>query len=208
MSAETELMQTIREKYGDAIAAACASSPIPPALLAGLIANESGGIAGATRLETNVLLQLWDVMAGRKAAYGSIGQQDLTRFLMGSVSMMGGLDRILIAAVTQFDSLARSWGLTQIMGYNALGRGFAPSQLAEPARNLRIAVILLKEFVDRFHLDLVNGGYADLLHCWNTGHPSGTTADPAYTANGLRRAVLYSQLSGDPTIILPPAVNA
>lgn len=47
--ANTPLMQKIRSAWGDAIVLACAASSVPPSFLAALIANESGGNAGAHR---------------------------------------------------------------------------------------------------------------------------------------------------------------
>ena len=185
------MMQQIHTKCGDAIARATAGTAIPPEFLAALIANESGGDSNAKRFESNVLLDLWAVLAGRKAAFGSIGAADLAGFLTNSVSLLGGAGGALRSAVQQLDGLATSWGLTQIMGYNALGRGVLPASLADPGTNLRIAVAMLREFVKRFSLpqdDLTEA----LFRCWNTGHPSGVTADPNYVHNGLARIQLYA----------------
>ena len=59
---ETALMQLIHDQYGAAIATACASSSVPPAFLAALIANESGGNPNAQRFEPAMFLQIAQVM--------------------------------------------------------------------------------------------------------------------------------------------------
>jgi hypothetical protein len=67
MTPDETLMSLIRQKWGTMIALAVASSSVPAAFLAALIAGESGGNAEATRYEPEVYKRLavkehaWDV---------------------------------------------------------------------------------------------------------------------------------------------------
>src|SRR5216684_9160825 len=80
---EQELMQFVKSVWYTTIMGACEASSIPPAFLAALIAGESGGKNDAKRFEPAVLHALWEVLLGRKAAFGSIGRADLVAFVSG-----------------------------------------------------------------------------------------------------------------------------
>ena len=82
---------------------------------------------------------------------------------------------------------ATSWGLTQIMGENYPG---PPAMLADPATNLTCSCRLLSQFAEHFGLDLTKD-FESLFRCWNGGHPTAETYDPAYVPNGLARMELY-----------------
>ena len=58
-----------------------AASSVPASFLGALVANESGGNVLAKRFEPAVLAHLWEVLLGRKAAYGTIGRTDLVAFV-------------------------------------------------------------------------------------------------------------------------------
>ena len=205
-------MQNIRAQWGDAIVMACAASSVPPSFLAALIANESGGNAGAHRFEKGVLDSLWEVLLGRAAAYGSLQRDDLLRFMLSPYSQNGaapgpGPATALVAVVTgsmlRLDGLATSYGLTQVMGYEAIAfhlDGFA--RLADPAGELPITLNMLADFARRFGLDLSASSSAaagELFDCWNSGRPHAPTADPQYIPNGLARMQIYQQLSAPAT---------
>ena len=77
---DQELMQSIKTKWGALIDAACKHSSVPPAFLAALVANESGGNPDAKRFEPGVLAQLFAVLLNRKAFYGSIARENIIAF--------------------------------------------------------------------------------------------------------------------------------
>jgi hypothetical protein len=179
------LMTSIRAKWGAAITAACASSSVKPEFLAALIANESGGNPDAKRFEKNVLAQLWEVLQGRQAAFGSIGRNDLILHCSA----------VTLNALTQIDQLATSWGLTQIMGYETIALGVPISTLQSAAPSLPQACRMLGEFAERYQFDVASD-FTDLFNCWNTGRPKNmaATTDARYIPNGLARAQIYAGL--------------
>jgi len=207
---ETELMQSIKAKYGAAIAAAVAggasampASSVPPSFLAALIANESGGDANARRFEPGVLSALWQVLLGRKAAYGSIGARDLIQFLTGgAAASMVAAQSLPADAFQRLDALATSWGLTQIMGYEVLMLQYSAIfsavvrgtvSLKDTDLSLRLTIKMLADFAQRWNLSLSTD--ADrLFDCWNTGRPHAVTADPNYIPQGLARMKIYEAL--------------
>jgi len=199
---DLDLMKQVFVKAnGGRIRVACRASSIPENFLAALVAGESGGDFNAKRFEPAVFTHLWEVCVGRKAAYGSIGGRDLLLYVMPkSVSELrsdGATTATISDAVTiamqRLDSLATSWGLTQIMGYNVLEVGKTVDTLRDPDGNLNFAIAMLTRFAARFHLD-VTKDFADLFRCWNTGQPDGKTFDPNYVINGLNRMAVWPQV--------------
>lgn len=188
------LMQGIKTRWGALLLAVCASSSCPPALLAALIANESGGDPESKRFEPAVLGSLWNVLMARKPAYGAIGRQDLLTYLSaGHVLSPPLTGDVGIYAMQSLDALATSWGLTQIMGYHAFDLSLAIAMLQTAEGNLRGALKLLTQFATRFSLEY-DADAADIFRCWNTGVPDGKTYDPQYVPNGLQRVKLYEEL--------------
>ena len=197
--ANTALMTRIRAAWGDAIVLACASSSVPPSFLAALIANESGGNASAHRFEKGVLDSLWEVLLGRAPAYGSLKRNDLVQFLLALDSSLapgaGAPEAGLTRSMLRLDSLATSYGLTQVMGYEAIAFHLdGVARLADPAGELPITLNMLADFAHRFGLDLA-ADFPELFDCWNTGRPHHPTADPQYIPNGLARKAIYETLS-------------
>ena len=191
-------MQSIKNQWGATIKAACAMSSVPAAFLAALIANESGGDPNARRFEKNVLLALWEVLLGRKEAYGSIDRARLVGFVSGHQTQPAAVPTSLPADTYQrLDSLATSWGLTQIMGYNAMDAGI--DRLKHPTASLWQTTKLLAQFAHRFQLDPATD-FPPLFACWNTGQPDPTrTFDPNYVANGESRMKIYADLIANDT---------
>lgn len=203
---DAELMQAIRAKYGAFIDAAVKGTPFPAALVAALVANESGLNEQAARFEHKVLGDLAQVIIGHKAAYGSIGAQDLTDWIAGVNMSPGNGSRLSpqAAVVLAMVNLATSWGPTQIMGYHALADGFLLSELTWLRTHFHRAVGMLEDFRKRFDLpgEPVAGqtvalasssaDYSSYFHCWNAGSPGAPTFDPDYTAKGLQRMRIYS----------------
>jgi hypothetical protein len=205
---DLELMQRIKANYGAAIATATQASSVKPSLVAALVANESGGRSDAKRFEPAVLAALWEVLLGRKAAYGSIGAADLIQFVTrDAAAALRAAQSLPTDAFQRLDALATSWGLTQIMGYEVLDRTSTPGgrwlnsasgidtfvAFAAPDASLPVTVKMLAQFAGRWELSLADDA-AELLNCWNTGRPHAQTADPNYVPNGLARMKLYESL--------------
>lgn len=195
---ELELMQSIKEDYGMAIENICHTSSLPPAFLAALIANESGGDPNAKRFEPHVLAALWEVLLGRTANYGSIGGQDLLQYICKLTETPPRVPQSLPTdAFSRLDALATSWGLTQILGYEIFAFStLIPDvgKLQTTQGNLGTAVMMLAQFAERWQLDLATD-FQQLFDAWNTGRPHAQTADPEYIPNGLVRMAIYEGLA-------------
>ncbi|PYV30093.1 MAG: hypothetical protein DMG22_21440 [Acidobacteria bacterium] len=178
---EAALMARLHQSLGQAFARATAATRLPPAFLAALVANESGGRGNASRFEQAVYGALQMVRQGRRPRYGGFIREQLQDKTPGELR-----------------ALATSWGLTQIMGFNAAARGiavgFTGESLLDHETHLALAVQMLSEFAERFKLDLARD-FAALFNTWNTGSPDGRTYDPEYVPRGLRRLELYQDLS-------------
>lgn len=195
MSTDLELMQDLKARFGATIDAACSVSSVPAAFLAALVANESGGNVNAKRFEKNVLAALWEVLLGRKEAYGSIPRIRVVSYVSGvSIPTINAPTNLPANAFQRVDDLATSWGLTQIMGYHALEFDIPLAELQSPEGNLAIATKMFAGFARAFGLDLTKD-FSDMLHCWNAGSPSAPTFDPQYVPNALRRMDLYAGLA-------------
>jgi len=192
---DIELMQDIKARFGDTIAAAAGVSSVPAAFLAALIANESGGNINAKRFEPHVLAALWEVLLGRKTAYGSIARSSLVGYVTGiSVPTINVPANLPANAFQRVDALATSWGLTQIMGYHALEFCVTIDTLISPEDSLPVATKMLTGFARSFQLD-VTKDFEQMLRCWNGGHPTAQTFDPQYVPNGLERMQLWTSLT-------------
>lgn len=193
-----ELMTRIRDKWGSSIADACKASTIPEPFLAALVANETGGDPYGKRFEQGVLADLWEVLQGRKAHFGSIGRDQIVNYVTAATPGSGSLTGVgfiaqFSGALQRLDSLASSWGLTQIMGYEALVFSVTVSDLQVTAFGLRTSLRMLGQFASRFNLDLAND-FSEMFDCWNSGRPHARTADPNYIPNGLARLQIYQSL--------------
>lgn len=192
-AAERDLMARIQKQYGPLLDSSQKASGIPAAFLAALIANETGGNANATRFEPAVFTALAEVLLGRKAAYGSLGAQDLVTWVDSAAGQAGITTTVTVVVVKNLADLATSWGLTQIMGYEAIAFRTSVADLASPISSLTRTANMLKDFAKRFALD-VTVNFAELFDCWNTGRPHAPTADPTYVPDGLARMALYQSL--------------
>jgi len=206
---DQELMQKIHDVAGAILVGAADKTSVPEAFLAALVANETGkefaegglvAAAQAKRFEPGVLADLWQVLMGRKMAYGSIGRTDLLRYVTGLPAIPINVPvNIPSNALNLLDGLATSWGITQIMGYHAMEAAlFAQpayaNRLLDPETDLDVTTKMLAQFAAHFSLDLAKD-FADLFRCWNTGSPSGKTFDPNYVPNGLKRMQLYDAVA-------------
>lgn len=208
LPAEHSLVQRVFERCNEAIAEACGRSSVPEEFLGALVANESGGMADATRFEPAVYRHLMAVAQGQSPSYGSIDVTDLDREVsqLLPANAVAPHARYMTRGFAEIHSrqirktpddalreLATSWGYTQIMGYHMVGRPGGVRQLLDPRFHFRMAVWLLAEFAIDFHLDLAND-FAEMFCCWNTGRPHGRTYDPGYVSKGLGRMEIYHQL--------------
>lgn len=193
---DAQLMLAIKVKYGEWIDTAVEGTPFRASLVAALVANESGLDDAAQRLEPAVLSALTLVLIGRKANFGSIGGQDLKKWL-GRIQLDGQISPP-VAIGLGLANLASSWGPTQIMGYQALAADYPLSDLTNIQTHFRHTVEILADFQKRFGLvapiGQVQSDGALFFTCWNTGSPTGKTFDPAYADNGMRRLELYEDL--------------
>lgn len=203
---EIQLMQTIRTKWGVAIASNAGA--FPQEFLAALVANESGGDATQKRFEPGVLRDLWDVLMSRRAAYGSIGRQDVLEKIVGDIGMPinhGGTPQWMLDfsnGLVVLDSLATSWGLTQIMGYETIPFKVHTASLKNSV-GLHYTGLILAQMATEYGLDL-SKDFEKMFDCWNTGRPHAPTADPDYIPNGMARLQLYRDLLEEP----PKAISA
>lgn len=103
-----KLAAQIRQRFGLKIARAVADTTVPQKFVAGLISVEAGKKNGqitetATRLEDHVLAKLKQVRDGSLLQYNKIRRAQLKD-----------------ATDEALEALAKSYGLTQIMGYWSL----------------------------------------------------------------------------------------
>lgn len=200
-------MQRIKDQWGATITEACRYSSVPPEFLAALIANESAGISDATRFEPRVYRYLRAVVKGERRRFGEIFHRDIDAEVAEMakspeyhcaklderfVRVYGG--RLLDFEDAALRDLATSFGLTQVMGYHMISRPGTPRALLEPIVNLKISLGLLAEFAEHYGLNLTLE-FPELLRCFNTGGPYGTTFDPKYVENGLGRMQIYRELN-------------
>lgn len=215
-------MLRIKERWGAAIDAACQYSSLPPAFLAALIANESGGDPAVQRFERPVYQELLAVKrgpapvsrrgqgpapsgTGRGDGPPPEGSADLGGAQKG-FGPQGGTSPLEYAGLTReyleglddqgLRDLATSWGLTQVMGYHVARRPGGIALLCNPTSHLKIALELLSEFAERFGLDL-RLEFRELFHCWNSGRPYGKTFDPEYAEKGISRLQIYKELTAE-----------
>lgn len=202
------LMEKIYERWQAYLAEATVGSALPSAFLAALTANESGGDSSASCFELATYTQLVAVASGQTTAFGSIGRSSLFSALQYDVNPQAERTKRWLPPV-QFASefvrgisgveeeklreLATSWGLTQIMGYQIVGRKATVRDLIDPQFHYHFAVQLLTEFARRFCLEL-SRDFEALFRCWNTGNPESETFDPDYVTRGMRRMQLYGEL--------------
>jgi hypothetical protein len=192
-TAERDLMTRIQKQYGPLLDSTHAASGIPAAFLAALISNETGGNPDATRFEPAVFTALAEVLLGRKAAYGSLGAQDLAAWVDTGEGQAGIQASVAVTILKKLADLATSWGLTQIMGYEAIAYHTSILDLRSPVSSLARTALMLKDFARRFALDVAKD-FPELFACWNTGRPHAPTADPTYIPDGIARMGIWATL--------------
>lgn len=193
------IVRRVYERCAAAIARAVAGTAVRVDFLGALTANESGGDPDAAHFERWIYQRLYEVAAAREQAFGSIGRAQLAAFLRANAAaeISDGEPVAVSAQMEQaIRKLSTSWGYTQIMGYQVIGRGERTAALLDPAFHFHLAVELLAGFARRFQLRL-DGDFEALFRCWNTGRPDGETFNPDYVPMGLRRCALYRDLMAD-----------
>ncbi len=198
---DQQLMQSIFSAWQTTIATAVKGTLVPAELLAGLVANESGGNTHAQRFEPAVFTEIAEVLAGKRTVFRPTGISrplmlaDLLPFVAPGVPFQPGFDLAdyFKHCVSRVAELATSYGLVQIMGWHWIE--FNRPASMRPEDQLAFAVVLLVYFANKYTLDLAADA-AKLFSCWNTGEPGGHTYDPLYVPNGLARMELYRSLAG------------
>lgn len=206
--AERRLLAHVFHRCHAPIAEACRLSSVLPEFLAALTALESGGDPKAVRFEPAVYRHLRSLADGDSAAYRNIGSEVFAAEIEDVLHPKAGVfhaqhftpefsaaHRQQLATLDDeiLRELASSWGFTQIMGYQMMGRRGTVRDLLDPAFHYHVALQLLAEFAHDYQLDLTCE-FEELFRCWNTGRPYGSTSDPDYVEKGLRRMEHYRGL--------------
>lgn len=187
MTPEQELMLRVWRVCGAEITKAAQGTDYPPAFLAALAANETGGDPTRTRFEPLVFAHLGRVIVGQESHYGALGAQDLIEAYAPPHAGWG-----LRESLTALANFATSWGPCQVMGYHALTRKIPLSWIVQLSSHFDVVVGLLNDFRREWRETAFDA--AHLLDDWNTGRPDGKTADPQYISNGLGRMALYGTI--------------
>lgn len=189
-------------------AEAVSGTVLPVEFLGALTANESGGRVDAACFELSVYGRLKAVATGQSTNFGSIAWKQLSealqemdspevRRLEETIAVQGYLQELARSMTgpeeQDLKDFATSWGFTQIMGYQVIGRKASVKGLLDPQFHYHFAVEILNDFALSFRLRLEKD-FESLFRCWNTGRPDGRTFDPDYVANGIRRMNLYREL--------------
>lgn len=187
-TAELDLMQRVQRLCGPLLTAFAPRTSIPIAFWAALTANESGcwlinNTVIPPRFERSAFSNLMKVVRGEVKQWRQL-----------TIANLAGLGE------TDIRHLARSWGLTQVMGYHAQRWRIPFEHLNDPGKHYNLAARLMAEFVTRFGLDPLED-FEEMARCWNTGRaddppgPAGDTHDPDYIPNLLRRMEVWSEVN-------------
>jgi hypothetical protein len=200
-AAQISLMKNVRIKWGALIDATANPTGISAPFLAALIANESGGELQAQRFEKEVLASLFELAVGDRDHYGSIATLDLLNYVELAIRKPDGPE--FEDGCKMLKKLATSWGLTQVMGYEAIPARRPLATISSAVGGLGYTANMLHDFARRFALDPLKD-FSELFNCWNTGRAHAATADPQYAPNGMLRMAIYRDLLEEP----PRAVSA
>ncbi|HUF02811.1 MAG TPA: hypothetical protein VMM38_01405 [Aridibacter sp.] len=167
------LAKQIFERFGRRIAAACGDTVVEESFLAGFIGVEAGKdragniVEDATRFEPHVYAKLRALRDGLRSSYQRIKRE-----------------QIQDASDAALRNLARSWGITQIMGWHMVNNLKATvADLRDPEKHLHFTVQLLRIVGGQF---LVRRDYGSVLRIWNTGSANGKTYHADYVTNALK----------------------
>lgn len=179
-TAEFDLMQRVNRLAGPYLAKFAPTTTTPISFWAALTANESGAYLIhdthiPARFEAGVMQCLIETAQGTRHHYGGIYTEMLQTYQPKDLR-----------------PLASSWGFTQVMGLHAFAWGRSYIDLDNPETHYQLAARLLAEFIERFDLDNQKD-FNQMFHCWNTGRIDGSTHDPKYMENGLRRMQIWNE---------------
>jgi hypothetical protein len=186
---EIALMKVIRATMGPKIDAAFSGSPIAPAFVAALVANESDGNPFKTRYEAAEVGRFAEVLAARVESYQGISNAQLTSAIFAA-SVPGAVRKLI--------DLCTSWGPMQIMGWQAIKGKYALDDLQLLDKHFFKGYALLRDFQIAYPRETGtpnDSGWRALFTCWNAGSPFGKTTDPNYADRGLMRMRLYGGLA-------------
>lgn len=167
-STAQKLAAQIRQRFGQKIARAVEGTPVPQKFVAGLISVEAGKkngqiVENATRFEPHVFAKLKQVRDGKLLQYNKIRRA-----------------QIADASDEALEALARSYGLTQTMGWWSLHLKCTVADLRDPEKHLKYAVKLM---LLNSQGDFERGEFEGEMRQWNSGSEKGKTHDPDYVAN-------------------------
>lgn len=172
----------IFKEFDKQIVEATTGTRIPPAFIAGLIANEAGKdpqgriVRGAKRFEPGVFRKLIAVREGALRSYSGIVRAD-----------------IRYAPDAAIKALATSWEATQIMGYHVIKALHCTiADLRNPDKHFFYTVKLLT--LNGFPRGADNGDMAKEMRQWNTGSEWGKTYHVNYVANAEAVRSAYMEL--------------
>lgn len=165
-----KIARQIRDRFGPRIARATEGTPVPPKFVAALISVEAGKDRNgrikedATRFEPHVYAKLKAVRDGHLPRYNRIRHAQLK----------DATDEALKA-------LAKSYSLTQVMGWWTFHLGGTVAELRDPEKHLGYAVKLL--MLNSQDGDFERKEYVGEFREWNSGNEKGKTHDPDYVHN-------------------------
>ncbi|HKV41846.1 MAG TPA: hypothetical protein VJX67_21760, partial [Blastocatellia bacterium] len=144
---DQRMMMDLYDRFDQPVLAAVANTGLPGSFLAALTANESGGRLNASCFEPKIYARLRAVATGNRAAYGNITPGTLTAAFEQNFGAKDGRLAAWLAGlhseseavhiITRFEdaelrAFSTSWGLTQIMGYQVIGRKLMIRELLGP----------------------------------------------------------------------------
>jgi hypothetical protein len=191
-SAERDLMRSIRESCGAEIAEAMGGDRDREALLAAIVANESGGSRQAFRFDPEVLERLRGLLAGTVEEIEGLKKETLEKRLSAEESEAARSELL--------KKLAGLHGYTMIPGYFTIISKTSLEALTDRSKHFHIAGKRLERFCKKFELDPALHAAA-LGRCWNTGHPNGRTKSALYSWRLQERIRLYREVE-------PPATGS
>lgn len=176
------LAKQIFDRFDKQIVEATTGTAIPPAFIAGLIANEAGKdkqgniVRSATRFEPHVYRALMAVRDGSRAIYNRIVRSDIRD-----------------ASDAAIRALSHSYEATQIMGWHVIKNLHCTiADLRNPDKHFFYTVKLLQ--LNGFTKALTEDQMDREMREWNTGKETGKTYHANYVANARLIRSAYREL--------------
>lgn len=176
------LAQQIFDRFDKQIYEAALGTAIPPAFLAGLVANEAGKdrqgniVRSATRFEQHVYRALIAVRDGGRASYNKIVRGDIRD-----------------ASDAALRALSHSYEATQIMGWHVIKNLHCTiADLRNPDKHFFYTVKLLQ--LNGFTKTLTEDQMDREMREWNTGSETGKTHHANYVPNARKIRAAYREI--------------